>query len=63
MAIGVIATITIREGKNAEFEQLFTGLTEQVWPMSQGRFFMPCTEPNLTLRFIKFLSNMQTKTR
>ena len=30
MAIGVIATITIRDGKNAEFEELFAALTEQV---------------------------------
>jgi quinol monooxygenase YgiN len=39
MAIGVIATITIREGKNAEFEQLFTGLTEQVLANEPGAIF------------------------
>jgi|TARA_B110000967_G_scaffold58277_1_gene59726 quinol monooxygenase YgiN len=39
MAIGVIATITIREGKNAEFEQLFTDLTEQVLANEPGAIF------------------------
>jgi len=39
MAIGVIATITIREGKNAEFEQLFTELTEQVLANEPGAIF------------------------
>ena len=39
MAIGVIAKITIREGKNAEFEQLFTGLTEQVLANEPGAIF------------------------
>ena len=39
MGIGVIATITIREGKNAEFEQLFTELTEQVLANEPGAIF------------------------
>ena len=39
MAIGVIATITIQEGKNAEFEQLFTALTEQVLANEPGAIF------------------------
>ncbi len=30
MTIGVIATITVQQGKNAEFEQAFLALTEQV---------------------------------
>ncbi|QFU76626.1 antibiotic biosynthesis monooxygenase [Halioglobus maricola] len=30
MALGLIATITVQEGKNAEFEQIFLSLTEQV---------------------------------
>lgn len=30
MTIGLIATITVQEGKNAEFEQAFLNLTEQV---------------------------------
>ena len=30
MAIGVIATITVRQGRNAEFEQAFLALAEQV---------------------------------
>ncbi|MBT6114743.1 antibiotic biosynthesis monooxygenase [Porticoccaceae bacterium] len=39
MAIGVIATITVRDGKNAEFEELFTGLTEQVLANEPGATF------------------------
>ncbi|MEM8489131.1 MAG: putative quinol monooxygenase [Bacteroidota bacterium] len=30
MAIGLLATITVQQGKNAEFEQIFLSLTEQV---------------------------------
>ena len=39
MALGVIATITILEGKNAEFEQLFTELTKQVLANEPGALF------------------------
>jgi len=39
MAIDVIATITVRDGKNAEFEELFTGLTEQVLANEPGATF------------------------
>ena len=39
MAIGVIATITIRDGKNAEFEELFAALTEQVLANQPGAIF------------------------
>ena len=39
MAIGVIATITVRDGKNAEFEELFTGLTKQVLANEPGATF------------------------
>ena len=30
MAIGLLATITVQEGKNTEFEEAFLNLTEQV---------------------------------
>ena len=36
MALGVLATITVLEGKNEEFEALFTGLTEQVLANEPG---------------------------
>jgi quinol monooxygenase YgiN len=39
MAIGVLATITIREGKNAEFEQAFLALAEQVRANEPGNIF------------------------
>jgi quinol monooxygenase YgiN len=39
MAIGVIATITVQQGKNAEFEQAFLKLTEQVRANEPGNIF------------------------
>ncbi len=39
MAIGVIAVITIQEGKNAAFEQAFLALTEQVRANEPGNIF------------------------
>jgi len=39
MTIGVVATITIQEGKNAEFEQAFLGLAQQVRLNEPGNIF------------------------
>ena len=39
MAIGLLATITVQEGKNAEFEEVFLGLTEQVRANEPGNLF------------------------
>jgi quinol monooxygenase YgiN len=39
MAIGVVATITIQEGKNAAFEQAFLALAEQVRANEPGNIF------------------------
>ena len=39
MAIGVVATITIREGKGAEFEKAFLALAEQVRANESGNIF------------------------
>ena len=39
MAIGLLATITVLEGKNAEFEQAFLELTEQVRQNEPGNVF------------------------
>lgn len=36
MTIGVIATLTIAEGKNAEFEKIFTELSAQVNEKESG---------------------------
>ena len=36
MALGVLATISIQEGKNQEFETLFTALTEKVLANEEG---------------------------
>ena len=39
MAIGLIATVTVQEGKNAEFEQVFLDLTEQVRANEPGNVY------------------------
>ena len=39
MAIGILATITVREGKNEEFERIFLELTEQVRANEPGNIF------------------------
>lgn len=39
MAIGLLATITVREGKNAEFEEVFLSLIEQVRTNETGNLF------------------------
>lgn len=39
MAIGLLAKITVQEGKNAEFEQVFLRLTEQVRANEPGNVF------------------------
>ena len=39
MAIGLLATITVLEGKNAEFEEVFLNLTEQVRANEPGNLF------------------------
>ncbi len=36
MALGLLATITVQEGKNEEFETLFKGLTEKVLANEKG---------------------------
>ena len=39
MAIGLLATITVLEGKNEEFEQTFLDLTEKVKANERGNVF------------------------
>ena len=39
MAIGLLATITVLEGKNEEFEQAFLDLTEKVRANEAGNVF------------------------
>ena len=39
MAIGLLATITVRDGKAEEFEQVFLELTGQVRANEQGNVF------------------------
>ncbi len=39
MSIGLLATIRVQEGKNADFEQVFLDLTEQVRANEPGNIF------------------------
>ena len=39
MAVGLLATITVQEGKNAEFERVFLALTDQVRANEPGNIF------------------------
>ncbi len=39
MSIGLLATIRVQEGKNAEFERVFLDLTEQVRANEPGNLF------------------------
>ena len=39
MAIGLLATITVQEGKNAEFEKVFLDLTAKVRANEPGNIF------------------------
>ena len=39
MAIGLLATITVKEGANEEFESVFTDLTAQVRANEPGNIF------------------------
>lgn len=39
MAIGVLATITVQEGKNEEFERIFLELSDQVRANESGNIF------------------------
>ena len=39
MALGLLATITVQEGKNAEFEKVFMDLTAQVRANEPGNIF------------------------
>ena len=46
MAIGLLATITVQEGKNAEFEQAFLDLIE-AWHRREDFVFLANIDPEL----------------
>ena len=46
MGIGLLAKITVQEGKNAEFEQVFLDLTEQVRANEPGNIFYCQVSPD-----------------
>jgi len=53
MAIGLLATITVQEGKNAEFEEAFLGLTKLVRENEPGNIFYGLHRSGSDLRSIK----------
>ncbi|MGB1158798.1 MAG: putative quinol monooxygenase [Porticoccaceae bacterium] len=61
MAIGLIATMTIQEGKNAEFEQLFTELTGQVKANEPGTLFYALHRSKSDPQTYKVLEQYATK--
>tara|TARA_B110000091_G_scaffold211259_1_gene255565 strand:+ start:34 stop:330 length:297 start_codon:yes stop_codon:yes gene_type:complete len=61
IAIGVIATITIREGKNAEFEQLFAELTKQVLGNEPGTVFYALHRTKSDAQVYKVLEQYASK--
>ena len=44
MTIGVIATLKVQEGKNAEFEAVFSALAAQVKANEKGNLAYECTK-------------------
>ena len=54
-AIGVIATLTIAEGKNAEFEAVFAELAKQVSANEPGNIFYSLTRSKENPQLYKVL--------
>lgn len=44
MTIGIVATIKVQEGKNAEFEEVFNALAAQVRANEKGNLFYVLTK-------------------
>ena len=44
MTIGIIATLKVQDGKNAEFEEIFTGLAKQVRANEPGNLAYQLTK-------------------
>ena len=53
MTIGVLATITVQEGKNEEFERIFLELIEQVRNNEPGNIFYALTAHSKSEHFQK----------
>ncbi|MBT8149553.1 MAG: antibiotic biosynthesis monooxygenase [Pseudomonadales bacterium] len=61
MAIGLIATIRIQDGKNAEFEQIFSELTEQVLANEPGALFYALHRSKTDTQVYKVLEQYRGK--
>ena len=62
-AIGVIATLTVAEGKNAEFEAIFAELSAAVNANEPGNEFYSLTRQRPIRKSTKCLNAMLTKQR
>ena len=63
MAVGIIATLRVVDGKQAEFEAGFAKMQEVVKPRSRGVCSMPCVRTRRTPQPIGLWNNMQMKMR
>jgi hypothetical protein len=63
MTIGVIATIPVQEGKNAEFEAAFMELAAQVLANEPGCRFYARTAANPIPKYTKCWNPMRIKPR
>ena len=61
MTIGIIATITVQDGKNTEFEQAFKALTEQVRANEPGNIFYSLHRSKSDPQVYKVLEQYQSK--
>ncbi len=61
MAIGVIATLTIQEGKNSEFEAMFAGLAEKVLANEPGVNFYALHQSKSDPQVYKVLEQYKDK--
>ena len=60
MAIGLIATITVQEGKNEEFETAFLALTEQVRANEPGNIFYILTRSRTDSQVYKVMEQYES---
>ena len=63
MAVGIIATLRVVDGKQAEFEAGFAKMQEVVKAEERGVCSMPCVKTRRTPQPIGLWNNMQMKMR
>ena len=60
MSLGVIATIQVQEGKNSEFESVFSELTQQVLANEEGCVFYALHKSKSDPQIYKVLEQYNT---